>query len=175
MMNHFWVNGYILRILRPHIKDIIWIVFLITLPPYLATNVDLSRIDQNSNQLHKCSYIFASDASFSKQVIFSTSARMEDLPDTIFMYSNVIGTKLNIFFFIFSLFLFAFFKSFAHEIKCSVPPLNYRRNFGNRTRIEKVITKSRISLKTFGTYFNSHYFNLSWKFLQTFTKKWRIF
>ena len=127
------------------------------LPPYLDMKVDLSREDKNSNQRYKYCYIFASDASFSKQITFSTSAKIGESYDVLFTHVDVIFKKLNIFFFIFSLFLFAFFKSFAHEIKCSVPPLKYRRNFGNRTRIGKVITKSRISLKTFGTYFNTHF------------------
>ena len=123
------------------------------LPPHLTMKFDLSGKDEKPNRLYECCYIFSSGECFSKQIAFSASAKIGEPCDVLFIHVDVIFKKLKIFFFTFSLFLFAFFKSFAHKIECSVPSLKYRRNFGNQTRIEKVITKSRISVKTFGTYF----------------------
>ena len=75
--------------------------------------VDLSREDKNSNQRYKYCNIFASDASFSKQITFSTSAKIGESYDVLFTHVDVIFKKLKIFFFIFPYF-FSLFSSHSH-------------------------------------------------------------
>ena len=57
--------------------------------------VDLSREDKNSNQRYKYCYIFASDASFSKQITFSTSAKIGESYDVLFTHVDVIFSIKN--------------------------------------------------------------------------------
>ena len=56
---------------------------------------DLSREEKNSNQRYKYCYIFASDASFSKQITFSTSAKIGESYDVLFTHVDVIFSIKN--------------------------------------------------------------------------------
>ena len=81
-------------------------VWPLTLPPYFVVNWSYEGKTNLTNHLDKCSRISTKTGYFGKQIAYLRSENIGDYVDITFIHTNSKLPKFNIFFFIFSVFIF---------------------------------------------------------------------